>query len=67
LKLLIIYSDKSGKLPKNEFEIKTDNRFANTKFIPHLNDSKEVCTVCGDKYFGAEENMIYISVKIYRR
>lgn len=49
MKLLINCSDKTGKLPENEFDIKTDDRFANAKFIPHLNDAKEVCTVCGDK------------------
>jgi len=51
MKLLIICSDKSGNLPKNEFDVKIDYRFANAKFIPHLNDAKEVCTVCGDKCF----------------
>jgi len=51
MKLLIICSDKSGNLPKNEFDVKIDYRFANAKFIPHLNDAKGVCTVCGDKCF----------------
>ncbi|AKN32008.1 hypothetical protein Ccar_14505 [Clostridium carboxidivorans P7] len=49
MKLLIICSEKSGKLPENEFYIKTDSRFANSKFIPNLIDEKEVCTVCGKK------------------
>lgn len=47
MKLLIICSEKSDRLPENEFYIKTDTRFANTKFIPHLKNIKEVCTVCG--------------------
>ena len=47
MKLLVICSEKSDKLPENEFYIKTDSRFANAKFIPHLKNIKEVCTVCG--------------------
>lgn len=49
MKVLIICSEKSGKLPENDFYVKMDYRFANTKFIPHLKDAREVCTVCGDK------------------
>ncbi|HQA59923.1 MAG: DUF166 family protein [Tepidanaerobacteraceae bacterium] len=51
MKLLIICSEKSNTQPKNSFEIKTDTRFANTKFIPHLLNKKEVCTVCGKDCF----------------
>ena len=47
MKMLIVCSEKSSKLPENEFYIKTDSRFANSKFIPNMIDSKEVCTVCG--------------------
>ncbi|MCI1968507.1 DUF166 domain-containing protein [Clostridium luticellarii] len=49
MRVLIICSEKSGKLPENEFYIKTDSRFANSKFIPNMLDAKEVCTVCGKK------------------
>ena len=45
----VICSEKSDRLPENEFYIKTDTRFANTKFIPHLKNIKEACTVCGKK------------------
>jgi hypothetical protein len=38
---------KSNDFPKNEFYIKTDSRFADSKFIPHINNTKDVCTVCG--------------------
>jgi len=51
MRLLIICSEKSNEQPKNLFEIKTDTRFANTKFIPHLLNKKEVCTVCGKDCF----------------
>ncbi|MHC6180248.1 DUF166 domain-containing protein [Clostridium sp. JNZ X4-2] len=47
MKVLIICSEKSGDLPENEFYIKTDSRFANSKFIPNMKNFKEVCTVCG--------------------
>lgn len=47
MKLLIICSEKSDRLPENEFYMKTDTRFANTKFVPHLKNVKEVCTLCG--------------------
>lgn len=47
MKLIIICSEKSNEHPENDFYIKTNTRFANAKFIPHLKDSREVCTVCG--------------------
>lgn len=49
MKILIVCSKKSGKLPENEFYTKTDSRFAGTKFIPHIKNFKEACTVCGKK------------------
>lgn len=51
MEISIICSKKSDKLPKNLFEKKQDTRFANVKFIPHITDDKEACTVCGKKCF----------------
>ncbi|MTI71133.1 MAG: hypothetical protein FH751_12865 [Firmicutes bacterium] len=51
MKITIICSAKSNNHPKNPFEMKTDSRFANAKFIPHLKDEKKVCTVCGKDCF----------------
>lgn len=47
MKILVVCSEKSNKLPENEFYMKTDSRFANTKFIPNIKNYKKVCTVCG--------------------
>lgn len=47
MKLLVICSEKSDKKVENDFYVKIDTRFANTKFIPHLRDERDVCTVCG--------------------
>jgi hypothetical protein len=47
MRILVVCSEKSNKLPENEFYIKTDSRFANSKFIPNIDDSRKVCTVCG--------------------
>ena len=61
MKLLIICSEKTNKQPKkNSFEIKTDTRFANTKFIPHLLNKRAVCTVCGKDCIWCRENIILI-------
>ncbi|MBV7276133.1 hypothetical protein I6U48_24925 [Clostridium sp. PL3] len=51
MRLLIISSEKSDKQVKDEFHVKMDTRFANTKFIPHLENKKEACTVCGKSCF----------------
>jgi hypothetical protein len=56
MKVLIICSEKSGKLPEDEFHIKTDYRFANAKFIPHLKDKRAVCTVCGKNCVWCRKN-----------
>lgn len=51
MKLLIICSKKTALLPENLFQIKLDSRFANNKFIPHLQDKPLACNLCGKKCY----------------
>ncbi|RKD31650.1 DUF166 domain-containing protein [Thermohalobacter berrensis] len=51
MNITIIHSNKSHKMPKTVFEMQTDTKFANNKFIPHLKDEKKVCNLCGKKCY----------------
>ncbi len=51
MRITIIYSGKTGKQPENIFQMKTDSRFANVKFIPHLHDDPMACNLCGKKCY----------------